>query len=150
MLLANVIFPAPAFVYALGALAWPFTVILMAAEAISIWLLMKRQEKLWRVSMVTIFSNVVSTLLGVAIVLIPGLPSGLGREFDGQTVMEPNDQWIVIARYAIGGCYILSILSEGVFYKWCKIKGTPARPWTASALANSISYAPIMALALAK
>ena len=149
MLLANVIFPAPAFVYALGALAWPFTIVLMLAEATSIWLLMYSQERFWRVTMVTMFSNIASTLLGIAITLLPGLPSGLGREYNGETTMEPNEQWIVIARYSIIGCYILSILSEGAFYKWCKMKGTPSTPWTASAVANSVSYAPIMAFALA-
>lgn len=151
MLLANVIFPAPVFVYVLGALVWPVSLVMMLTEAASLWLFMKRRASFWRVLAATFAANTLSTLLGIALMLIPGLPTGLGTEpgVDSAAYGEPTAQWIIIARYAVAVCFLLSVLSEGAFYKWSKMRGAPDRPWRASLLANSLSYAPIMTFALA-
>ena len=142
MLLGNVIFPAPAYVYALGIFAWPVAILLLWAECITIWLVQRRTQMISVIFKYTLLANVASTLAGVAILCTVNLPTGYDKKW------HRTPEYWMIAKIAVGTCYMLSILVEGAVYKWLKIAGAPTRPWASALAANTVSYGVIFVTTL--
>lgn len=143
MIFANIIFPAPAYVYVLGFLAWPITILLMIAECVIVWKINK--INFLHASAYTLAANLFSTALGLLIIFTINLPS----EFNpGDERWTQTREWLALAKLSVMVCLILSIIAEGAFYRLVKCTPRIAFPWRSALWANVASYSVILAFTL--
>ena len=145
MLLANIVFGAPFYVQVIGIMAWPVTLVLMMGEILIVWLVERRNTTFRTIIVQVCLSNILSTLLGVGLFSLPGLPSGITT---GPEMWSDGSPWWKIANLSVLASFILSILSEGGFYRWSRIIGRLRRPWLVATLSNAFSYCILFATTL--
>jgi len=137
MILANVIFPAPAFVYVMSIYAFPLAAAAMIAEVCSIWLSERKTRSFKVCAGHVALANIVSTIAGIALLFLPGIPSGFSAD---DKSWERSPYWWQIVGFSFVVFFILSILIEGAFYRWNRIPLSPAHPWRSSLIGNTVSY----------
>jgi hypothetical protein len=142
---ANLIFAAPIAIYVLGVLLLPVAIVALALEYFVIILIQPSSYSKPRVLINFLFVNFVSTLVGVALASLPGLPTGYRPE--GVDPMD-NNTWRSIAVSSALILGSLSMLCEALLYRYVHLLGGIEWPWRSSILGNFASYGILILLML--
>lgn len=137
LLLANVIFPAPIAIFVFGVFLWPTAIIALALEFFVIASIQAPEYTRIRIFSNFLMANLASTIVGVGLALLPGIPTGYG--FGGVDAMDNNTWRMIAVSSALIFCG-LSILIEGLLYRYVPLFGGISRPWRSSLLGNLASY----------
>lgn len=142
LLFANVIFPAPSFLYVLGILIWPLGLGAMVAEFSAILRIQAGKTPYRAVLVNAILANLLSTGVGAGLLFIPGLPTGYGPGPD--RMANPHFAFLAIA-YGLFS-FALSILMEWAFYRYCPVFGGLRAPFRSSLRGNCWSYGILLSI----
>jgi hypothetical protein len=142
MLLADMIFPAAFFPYVMGIVALPVILFALACEVFAIWLFARKCGSAFRIILQVLIANIISAVAGLFVVL-PLFPAGLSTR-DGAEVTAQS--WSQIAAWSFLAYFAASVLIEGAYYRYVSWPIRISRPYIASFIGNTVSYA-ILAIA---
>jgi hypothetical protein len=142
MLFADMIFPAPGFLYVMGIVAFPVVLLALSCEIFAIWLFARKHGSAGRIVLQVLIANIVSAVAGLFVVL-PLFPTGLTAR-DGAEVATQS--WSQIAAWSFLAYFAASILIEGTYYRYVSRPIRIPRPYIASLIGNTVSYG-ILAIA---
>jgi hypothetical protein len=143
LLFANVIFPAPIAIFVFGIFLWPIAIIALALEFFVIASVQAPEYARIRIFSNFLMANIASTIVGIGLALLPGIPTGYGA--GGVDAMDNTTWWSIAVSSALFFCS-LSILIEGLLYRYVPLFGGISRSWRSSLLGNLTSYGVLILL----